>query len=891
MGLRSPLHANGSPREAGSDHLWARVFGCRHISIVALGAAAGLIPQVGPNRGWLAAVCLFVILPVDLLMHLWARRLGRLPAVTAFIDQAMAIGVVVLFPAVWTPVLLASLADLALMTVLIDRRTVAATAVAAVQGFALAAVIQGQDSALPGIVAYLICAPTVIVTIGAIAERERSVRRRYANLVDGLDAVVWEADPATRHITFVSRQIESLLGHPPEAWLGDPRFWLDQIHPSDLVPTAQAFLDAMEQGYDQTVEYRMIAADGSVLWLEDSMKVDLAPDGSVIWLRGEMVDVTARKQAQERIRQYADIFENMQVGLHVWQLDDPDDQESFRLVALNPAASELSGRAPADVVGRRVHEIFEDLCRRGLPSIGSRVVRSNSCIHVDDVRLDDAAGNARRFSVKLFPLPDRCVGLAFDDVTDRKQAEATLRHQALHDPLTGLANRTLLYERMEHGLALARRDGSRLAIFILDVDRFKDVNDTLGHSGGDQLLRDLGARLVKLLRETDTVARLGGDEFAILLPGAGDRGEMIRVASRIRAVLEQPFSIDGRKVQATISMGIALYPEHAADPETLVHRADVAMYAAKRMQTRWAFWSADDDPNSRRRLAEVSELRRAINGNELTLHYQPKIDFRSGQVVGVEALVRWNHPQHGLLAPGEFLPLAVTSGLIHPLTTWVIRRALEQCAAWRASGLDLSMAVNVSAASFSDPNFPVWVQEQLDGTNLPVDRLTLEITETELMDGRRETVELLDRLGETGVRLSVDDFGTGYSSLSHLRRMPIHEIKIDRSFVAGMADDENDATIVRSIVDLSHNLGLRTVVEGVETRETLDRLMELTSCDLAQGFHICRPLPAEEFMEWLDRCPWGIGISQRSPHAELQAQRPATIQRGPVRLGHQPVRG
>ncbi len=426
-----------------------------------------------------------------------------------------------------------------------------------------------------------------------------------------------------------------------------------------------------------------------------------------------------------------------------------------------------------------------------------------------------------------------------------------LVRQALHDPLTGLPNRELFADRVSQAIRTADRELRPAALLLLDLDRFKEVNDTLGHHHGDQLLVQLGQRLGGMLREVDTVAWLGGDEFAVLLPGATTEGAS-GVAEKLRVALQQPINIDGVMLDLDASIGIAVYPEHGNDAAELLQHADVAMYVAKQAHIGFLVYDPAVDQHSPKRLALLGGLRRALERDELVLHYQPKADLATGQIRSVEGLVRWQHPEHGLLGPGEFIPLAERTGLIHPLTRWVLAAALDQAARWQRAGLHLSVAVNISTRCLLDPTFPDQVASQLTAWQLPSKLLVLEITESAVMADPARALEVLGRLHNLGVGLAVDDFGTGYSSMAYLKELPVDELKIDRSFVIQMADSPSDAVIVRSTIDLGHNLGLRVVAEGVETQHAWQELSAL-GCDVAQGYYLGRPMPAAELEQRLRR--------------------------------------
>jgi diguanylate cyclase (GGDEF)-like protein/PAS domain S-box-containing protein len=448
-----------------------------------------------------------------------------------------------------------------------------------------------------------------------------------------------------------------------------------------------------------------------------------------------------------------------------------------------------------------------------------------------------------------------------ENITTRKRAESELirqseinEHQALHDPLTGLPNRALFSERIGHAILQAKRNKTQLAVALIDLDRFKEVNDSLGHTAGDELLINVGERMEAALRESDTVARLGGDEFGLLLPELAGPHDTLPVLERLQAALELPIHVQSLPIGIEASIGIAVYPEHGEDAQTLIQRADVAMYDAKRDGCSYMFYDDDAHDYDVTSLTLVAELRRAIAEHELVLHYQPKAALSSGRVTSVEALVRWAHPERGVVFPDSFIPIAQETSLIGPLTLYVIEEALQQARAWHREGLEMSIAVNLSTRNLLDRGFPSQVAELLSRWEVDASWLELEVTESAMLANPTRAKAVLSELSELGIRLSIDDFGTGYSSLAYLRQLPVDEIKIDRSFVIGMGVEAGDAVIVRSTVDLGRNLGLNVVAEGVETSETWELLREL-GCNTAQGYFLGRPMPAEQMSDWLRQRP------------------------------------
>ena len=429
-----------------------------------------------------------------------------------------------------------------------------------------------------------------------------------------------------------------------------------------------------------------------------------------------------------------------------------------------------------------------------------------------------------------------------------------LEHQALHDALTQLPNRTLFTDRLQQAIRISDREKKSFALVAIDLDLFKEVNDTLGHHAGDLVLQEVAGRTRRALRDSDTVARMGGDEFAILLLNVADAATALLLTQRLHQLLRNPMTLEGQLYEIGASMGITMYSDHSSTAEELTRQADTAMYVAKRNKSDIVLYDAELESAGSERVARKGELRRAISSGELLLHYQPKFDLASGTVTGVEALVRWQHPQHGLTFPDNFIPLAEKTGLIKSLTLEVLRLALSQCRLWLDTGMPLAVAVNISAINLQDPDFPAQVDGLLDEFLVPAGMLELEVTETAIMTDPLHAMENIARLSEMGVQVSIDDFGTGYSSMAYLKKLLVAKIKIDKSFVMDMHKDSNDAVIVRSAIDLGHNLGLKVVAEGVENQQAWDRLKAM-GCDAAQGYHMSKPLPAQQFLQWYGNLP------------------------------------
>jgi diguanylate cyclase (GGDEF)-like protein/PAS domain S-box-containing protein len=533
-----------------------------------------------------------------------------------------------------------------------------------------------------------------------------------------------------------------------------------------------------------------------------------------------------------------------------------------RVAFVNDGFCALYGRPREEIIGQ-TPEIFGIVSRHG--AMFDALLR-----HVFERKAFDAEVTAQRkdgteFELDLQLVPVEAAGqvshwVAFlRDVTESRNQILSLRHQAMHDGLTDLPNRMMLFDRLEAALNAARDQHTAVALLLMDLDRFKEVNDTFGHHFGDGLLKQVAFRLRNQLKDTDTVARLGGDEFAVVLTGVPDANTVAATARRILNTLQQPFVVEGQVLEVGGSIGIALYPDHGGDARTLMRRADVAMYTAKQDNAGYSFHSQEQERRSPDELSLTVELRSAMRRNELELFYQPKRHLRTGLMTRAEVLLRWQHPTRGLLVPAYFIPIAERTGLIKPMTDWILDRALGQVRAWQDAGAPVHVAVNVSAKSLQEQTLPQRVQALLDKWKIDPRFLKIEITESSIMADPAHALAIMSMLQSMGVRLSIDDFGTGYSSLTHLRQLPVDEIKIDKSFVIGMATSEADAAIVRTVIDLAHNLGKQVCAEGVEEPDTLRRLKEM-GCDLAQGYWISRPTNAEEFMQWLVDTSWGLAV-------------------------------
>lgn len=562
-------------------------------------------------------------------------------------------------------------------------------------------------------------------------------------------------------------------------------------------------------------------------------------------------DITERKRTDAALRESEQRVRTVleSVGEGIVTIDEEGIVESA-----NPAIRRLFGYAPGELVGRHVRELIAaEHASEFLTYLEARTrhspQRAASGLH-------ESVGRRRNGS--LFPIDllvndmhlasGRVYVVSIRDISERRAHMDALEYQALHDALTGLPNRTLFQDRLNHAVESAPRSGRPFAVLLMDLDHFKDVNDVLGHDSGDLLLAQVADRIRRTCRGADTVARLGGDEFAVLTGLSQGELDPAVLARKVLEALEAPFLVREREVKIGASIGIALYPEHGQEARALIRRADVAMYSAKREGAGLAVYEATQEQTASRRLLLMSELRRALDGDELTLEYQPVVDLASGRTVLAEALLRWRHPHEGVLAPDSFIPLAEESGMIGQITSWVAASALEELRAWHAAGLDLGISINISARDLRQYDFSARLRQMIARAGVPAERLVLEVTEGHLLAADATTHA--SRIVELGAGLALDDFGIGYSSLSYLRQLPLTHLKIDRSFVASLGVQPDSVAIVRSAIELGHALGYKVVAEGVEDEAAREALKEM-GCDYAQGHAIGWPMPVAKLLEWV----------------------------------------
>ncbi len=671
--------------------------------------------------------------------------------------------------------------------------------------------------------------------------------KRYRALFDTNPSPIWVYDLETLRVLAVNEAAILHYGYARDEFLA---MTVKDIRPPEEIPALLERAAASKEGrIDHASRWRHRTRSGADIVVESTSQV-VAFDGR----RAKIVvinDVTERLRAEEQIRLAEKVFDNSRQAI---MITDPKSV----ILRVNRAFERITGYSQEEVVGRSP----------GILSSG----RQGRQFYADLWRSLDQGGVwegelwNRRKSGEVYPeylaisaVRDRdgnvtnYVGI-FQDIGERKSAEERIQFLAHHDVLTGLPNRSLLRDRAEMALHHAKRQGHRVAILFIDLDRFKTINDSLGHEIGDVLLKQASERILATVRAGDTVCRLGGDEFVVLLPDVDEAEDAERVADKLIAAVNRPYLIDSHELLITCSAGIAIYPEHGGDIDTLQRNADAAMYAAKNSGRNTSlFYSPEMNAEALEYLTMENGLRRAVERDELFLEYQPQVDLADGRIVGMEALIRWRHPERGVLMPGVFIGIAEESGLIGPIGTWVLRRACEQMRDLARLGVsDLAVAVNVSAIQFGKPDFVQQVRSAIEDAGVSPAMLELEVTEGVIMRGSHPEIETLRQLDELGLQLSIDDFGTGYSSLSYLKRFEVDKLKIDQSFIRDLAVDPEDAAIVRSIIQMAHSLGLRTIAEGVE-HEPLLHYLRIYHCDEAQGFHFGYPMPADEFAEYLAR--------------------------------------
>ena len=683
--------------------------------------------------------------------------------------------------------------------------------------------------------------------------------RMLKTLLGNLEGMVYRCrDDDSWTMEFVSEGCRRLTGYDADDLLLNNRISYESItYPEDRSRVRDEMRSGLALRNRFDTEYRIVHASGDVRWVWERGAGIRDERGELVAIEGFVQDITERKESSQALREaerrYHNLFENAIEGIFRTTLEG-------KYIDANPALARIYGfDSPAELMQslcdirnqlyvqpNRRDEFMEHIKARGMVSgFESQVYRKNG----EAIWISENARAVRDDAGRLV-----CYEGTVEDVTERKLYQTRIEQQANYDTLTGLANRSLLNDRLAQAIRAAHSYGTRLAVVFVDLDRFKYINDSLGHHVGDELLRAMAERLKATVRESDTVARLGGDEFVLLINGHGDPETVATVLERMLSDISQPWTIPQGDFNVTCSIGVALYPDDGTTAETLLKHADSAMYRAKdRGRNNFQFFTAEINALITERLELENKLRRALEREQFSLRYQPRVDMRTRKIVGVEALLRWNLSEKDSIPPTRFIPVAEEIGLIVPIGKWVLRTACEQAVAWRRLGLpEVIMSVNVSARQFRQDSLVATIAEVLRETGLDPKCLEIEITESTVMHGADQFISMLGELNDLGVQIALDDFGTGYSSLSYLKRFPVDRLKVDRSFVQDIASDADDATIVRTIVALGHNLGLKVVAEGVENEQQIEFLCE-NLCDELQGFYFGMPMAASELAVLLRR--------------------------------------
>jgi len=658
----------------------------------------------------------------------------------------------------------------------------------------------------------------------------------------------WEWDIITGDLRW-SDGIYRIFGLSPEGFDATYAAFLQVVHPDDCARVQQAVKDAVEHAKPYGIEHRIVRPDGLERVVQERGEVTYDSDGNAIRMVGTVQDITDQKLAELRLHQAAKVFENTSEGVMITGADQS-------IIAVNQAFTRITGYSEDEVKGREPKMLQsgrhdDDYYRRMWAAIQASGRWQGEIWN----RRKDGADYPEWLNISV--VRDDAGAIinyigVFADITSIKEAQDKLEYTAHHDSLTGLPNRLLFRDRLEQALAMSRRSGGGVALLFVDLDRFKVINDTLGHEAGDLLLQEVARRLVSCMREEDTVARMGGDEFVVIQRAIGQPEDAALLATRMLAEINRPFSLAGHEIVTSLSIGISLYPQDGEDVSTLLKNADAAMYRAKEKgRNGYQYYSNEMTAAGIERLELESDLRQALQRGELRVHYQPQVELATGQIVGAEALLRWQHASRGMIPPSVFIPMAEDNGMIGLLGEWVLDAACTDAVAWQTAGLPpLRVAVNVSGRQIGNDHVVDKVAAALKNSGLAPQLLEVEVTESVVMQDAARAISTLNALKDMGVTLAIDDFGTGYSSLSYLKRFPVNKLKIDKSFVDGMVDDPDDAAIVMAIIAMAQSLRHTVIAEGVETEAQAERLRAY-GCDEMQGYLFSRPLPADQFVELL----------------------------------------
>ena len=866
---------------------WARlpflaIAAIRYGSAIAAGGAAAIMGlpdgdstiSVGPPAR-IAAV-FAVTAAICVAPRLRALRWGR-PYFTT-VTQLLFASLIVITPQAWPFAMAGSM--FWIMCIYGDGKDHLRPALAQLFGLGAAGIVTSQPVAYWCVLGALAAADiTKVAGIEMIVGHVGAHHEHLRGVIEGVNAIVWSTTSNSKGVVTVSEHATQLLGWPTDRWAepgflsdicadGDASVFDSLVHTSQLATTSPATTSPATTTATTTATTGPAATTGSPEPTGEATIRIRRLDGSVAHImarvlpvrpgaggpvsEGLFVDISRRVEAETQLRRFAEVTSHSPIGCIVVDVPEVDRPESALIAFGNPVALNLLHISDIELAkGIPMSRHFNASTAGLLGQVLASVARTGNPMSAERLSFPEIPGSF--FNIRADRLSDGSVAVTFEDVTARVRSDERLRHQALHDALTGLPNRVQLDEALQDAVYETERQGRRVALLLMDLTQFKEVNDAMGHRAGDQLLVDISARLSSHLSEhARLLARLGGDEFALVTNAITGQEEAVSLARRALEALERPFEVDGVPVQSTANIGVALCPDHAASAADLLKMADVAMYRAKRTGQGYEVYSTDTDQSSLRRVTLLGELRRAMAAGELQLHYQPAIDLRTGRVAKVEALVRWQHQHHGLMMPQDFIELAETSGMIHPLTRWIIVEAGRGANRMHEAGIPLTVSANISVKNLQDPDLVSFFELLIRTDDFRPDRMELEITETELMDDPVRAFEVLDRLRGIGLSAAIDDFGIGQSSLQYLRHMPVNQLKIDRGFITSISSDEDDRTIVDSTINLAHSLKLQVTAEGVPNEATL-RMLARMGCDYACGFYLSEAVSLEDLPATVER--------------------------------------
>jgi diguanylate cyclase (GGDEF)-like protein/PAS domain S-box-containing protein len=691
-----------------------------------------------------------------------------------------------------------------------------------------------------------------------IAEKEAAELEKckseefYRSLTEHTHIVAWEYLPDEKRFSYVSGQAEKLTGHSQEEWTSEG-FWEANLHPQDCAKVIEFCSSLTTIQKDQGLEFRLLKKNGREAWIRQIISVVEKNPENAHLLRGFLIDITESKRSIEKQCLAELVFDTINEGIMITDANN-------RIEVVNPAFTRITGYSFDEVKGKNPKILSSGLQDSDFYTAlwstlndyghwegeiwnrhknGEMYVQSTSISYVHD-----EVGNLKRHIA------------VFGDVTEKKQAEAKIHYQANYDPLTDLPNRQLFHDRLHSAVASAKRSTMQLALLFIDLDHFKEINDSFGHTAGDRLLIQVAQRLNGCVRESDTLARLGGDEFVVILNNSGNNHDVENIAAAILQTLERPFVLGDDGIQAAISasIGIALFPSDGEDDTTLIQNADAAMYRVKETgRNGFEFFTPEMNREAGKRQQFKSAFKQSLENNQFQVFFQPVWRLSDGRIIGTEVLLRWLHPEWGMVMPDEFIPIAEESGFIHDLSLYVVREVAKQIKVWDQCGLEgLSVAINLSPTQFR--RLDEWLAQMnriLSEHAIEAHRIKLEITETALMGDTLKLVETLSHVQASGIEISLDDFGTGYSSLSRISGMPLNLIKVDRSFVSQIGR-ERQCNLIEAIISMAHSMDCMVIAEGIETKEQLEYLKRL-GCDFGQGFLCSRPVPAEELQQLLQK--------------------------------------